>query len=72
MSDLQEANWKAFEEEFMEESLNKSKKAFDIGWVCAADEAFDYLNGIGQFGLARQVRDALLGDWCDEEEVEDE
>jgi hypothetical protein len=70
MSDLQETNWKLFEEEFMEESLNeslnKSKKAFDTGWACAADEAFDYLNGIGQFGLAGQVRDMLLGDWLEE------
>ena len=72
MSELQDDNWKLFEEEFAEASLNQNKKVFGIGWGCAADEAFDYLNGIGQFGLARQVRDALLGDWCDEEEVEDE
>lgn len=71
MSDLQDTNWMLFEEEFMEESLNKSKKAFDTGWVCAADEAFDYLNQLGQFGLANQVRDMLLGDWLDEEEVDD-
>jgi hypothetical protein len=72
MSDLQDTNWMLFEEEFRQELLNKSKKAFDAGWACAADEAFDYLNQIGQFGLAAQVRDVLLGDWLDEEEVEDE
>ena len=71
MSDVQEENWEMMKSEFVGKDEDKYRKAFDYGWVCAADEAISYLYGLGHFGLAKMVFDYLYENWFDEEEVDE-
>jgi hypothetical protein len=64
MTESQESRWAEFEDELVKE-IRHSRKAFDYGWMCAANEAIDYLNRMGQFGLAGMVCDLLYGEWVD-------
>ena len=70
MSESKDSAWAQFEDEMVKEVMH-SRKAFDYGWVCAADEAISYLYGLGQFGLAKMVFDCLYENWFDEEEVDE-
>jgi hypothetical protein len=70
MTESQDSAWAQFEDEMVKEVMH-SRKAFDHGWFSAANEAIDYLNRMGHFGLAGMVCDLLYGEWVDEEEVDE-
>jgi hypothetical protein len=55
-----------------EEEIAQHKNSFVYGWLCASNEATQFITIMGQHGIANLTRDHLHGDWLDEEEVEDE